>query len=248
MLRLFVFMSIFFAFDGYCSFYEQKEKGWYWHEQRTIPKEARSEKIDSRVFKKQLEDLRFSTYNTAFAGDIKDLVEKIKALREMELKMFSAGENLMKGYEIAYLKYPHLDDKLSDPTTVDAVRIERALKAKELKGVVQKFAQEFDFVLFRKSTCPYSQEFEKVLKAFSDDFNAMVEAVSVDGTSSNLFSNKSAPALASILGVNETPTLFVIHKKNNNFFELSRGLISYDQLKEKIIQATEKEKIYEAHN
>jgi thiol-disulfide isomerase/thioredoxin len=224
------------------SFLVDRERGWFWFENECTEKESKKrmnrktkmtremakQNIDN--FKKEMEDL-----NALWLED--PSIENAKNMMELEFEMFKKTEKAVKARQLVTLTYPHLDDNLTNPSNVQALRLKKEIDAKNHQNIIKQFAKQFDLVVFLQSSCKSCQEFEPVLKTFADTYTFKVEAVS--DVKSRYFSTSNDRALIDRLNVRGTPTVFVVHKTLPIFFELIANYVSISELGERIILAND---------
>lgn len=99
----------------------------------------------------------------------------------------------------------------------------------------QDFTNKYQFILFYRSSCPYCQRFDPVLKKYSEDNGIKVIAFTLDGISLPSFPNSipvSRKVIEEYFGDNEisVPTLFLLNIANLHAYPVSRGALSYYDL------------------
>lgn len=221
------------------SFYQEQKRGWFWFEDpksdiqknqhpKITPEEAREE-VES--FKQKLQDLTNLWL-------IHPTLENTKNLMEMEAKMFRRTERAAKMRQFVKLTYPNLDDNLTNPSNVQAVRFNKEKNRMNESNVIKDFAKNFDLVLFIQSGCNVCTEFEPVLKVFADTYTFKVEAISLN-SKSRYFKTITSKTLIDRLNVRGTPTVFVVHKTKPIYFELISNYASISELEERVVLASE---------
>lgn len=95
---------------------------------------------------------------------------------------------------------------------------------------------DYIFVLFYRSTCPYCRAFDPILKSFADHYGFNVEAFTTDGESLPSFPNSTPidPTIVqAFFGVGaelEVPTLFLLNTQNGHVYPVSTGALSKEEL------------------
>jgi len=95
---------------------------------------------------------------------------------------------------------------------------------------------DYIFVLFYRSTCPYCRAFDPTLKSFADHYGFNVEAFTTDGESLPSFPNSTPidpKIVQAFFGVGaelEVPTLFLLNTHNGHVYPVSTGALSAEEL------------------
>jgi len=246
---LMLVLSMFFVLDGaFAGFYDHAKRGWFWFEGKDIDTQQKQEddqisaeeaKAIAESITKELDDLRYVMF-------ARPTVENVRNYREKEKVLMQKSEELYDVWEQSNFLYPHLNDKLVEPTNVHAVKLDRQIKKDQQSKNIKEFMQNYDLILFRSGECKHCQAFEPVLKSFADKYAIKVEAVSLDDSLSMYFENKSAKQLVKALNIDAYPVVIAVHKHNLEMFELIRGFVTIDELEEYVmlakIYATQKSK------
>ena len=117
-------------------------------------------------------------------------------------------------------------------------RINELSSAKTVKKAVvqrQGFFASHKLVMIYSSTCQYCHKFSPVLKQWSDNFNAPVKPLSLDGKPIEGFSNFEVATDDFVNAAygdspHGTPALFIVNDKTNAIFPVLFGNSDYSEL------------------
>ena len=250
-MKLLLYFTLFICFASKAlamhEFYNDHKRGWFWFEdmnQSNIqePIEMTTEYANTLIekTKKELDDARSVAL-------VNPTPETVAAYKRLEQKMWQTVMKVYKASEMAKFIYPSLVSNDTDPTNVQGVRIKRQIEEDETNAQILKFSKDFEFVIFRSSSCKYCQGFEPILAEFARSYGFQVEAVSVDDKASEFFKTKNNSNLANTLNITAFPTVIAVHKSKPIIFEFVRGMVSFSQLQQQATLAVKylKEQNYE---
>jgi F plasmid transfer operon protein len=232
------------------SFFEQKYRGWLWFEDKISNVDqhtrqnltewevaddgitAEAARIEVEAIKKELEDLHYIYL-------ARPNFKTQKAYRDKLGEVMDRGLQLQQLWDEQNFIEPQYRDLVNSPENVFAVKLNRKLKAETDAETIKKFAKDYELVFFFRKSCPRSSEFEPVLKTFSDRNAVKVEAISIDGSTSEYFklSSTISTKLIDKLGITATPTVIAVRKDASRAFELIRGFVTLSELEENAIKA-----------
>ncbi len=212
---------------------ENQYKGFYWFEnlqteqirkkqEYHIPSPSKAaDLIEER--KKRLDDARNQMVAVGFdeLAPLKVKRAAVIAYKKLEVEMWNGALSLVDASEMANFTNPEIADNLSQPTNVFGAKLQRRIEAEESAIAILQFAKEFDLILFASNTCPYSKEFEPVIKSFASQNHFQLDITSLDGDVGNI---------ARSLGIKSVPTLIAVKKDGTQMFEVSRGMVSLAHL------------------
>lgn len=225
MNKYMLLLTLMGASHANASFYEGAKRGWFWFEEK-IEKEDQPKELSPeeqvQAFKVELDDLRYKMF-------VDPSVENVQAYRLKEAEMWKDAHKLYNAWEQAGFLYPELR---SSPNNVYAVKLDRQVKKEEEIQAIGEFLKDYDLILFRSGGCKYCEAFEPILKTFANRYQVKIEAISLDKSTSKYFENKDGLVLIQALGIKEYPAVIAVHKKLDQTFELTRGLVTLDELEQ----------------
>ena len=97
----------------------------------------------------------------------------------------------------------------------------------ERQRKLQENQDEFAMVYFSRPDCSYCGEQSKILDWFTKTTNWTVKTVNINDN----------PGLAAKFNIETTPTIIIIQKGNQDYFPVSVGVISADEIEDKTYRA-----------
>lgn len=233
------------------AFYNDRERGWYYHEKFDKEKDKKPKKPleDTQKSKVSLREMNDDQVLDTLSSVQKEMqvrqarytleptVENARDFLEYQRLMFKNGEQASEVMQTALLKYPHLNPRLEDPTSEQAIKIKNSELEKENDAKIKEFAQHFKLIYFFKEECSYCQEFRPVLERLVKDYEFEIEAISNDVVKSEgfLINTRRDDDLASKLNITTYPSLIAYNAQNNIYLPISRGFLPTQDLKLNII-------------
>jgi conjugal transfer pilus assembly protein TraF len=137
---------------------------------------------------------------------------------------------------------PDLDYSLRRPVTNLAVHeFQDQNKATRAQAVAQ-IANTHGLFFFFKGSCPYCHTFGPILRRFSEMYGIEVLPVSLDGgTLPDFPQARTDTRVATELGVETVPSVFLVDPRRRNVVPVGAGVMSVDELAERIYVLTQTE-------
>lgn len=134
-------------------------------------------------------------------------------------------------------KNPELDySQTHRPTNATAIRAYDQVQQSLREQMITQFAQYYGLVFFVRSDCQYCHAFAPILKQFQEKYNVRIMTVTMDGAGVPGFDNALPDnGIATKLGVEVTPALYVTDTYNRQYVPLSFGILSGTELEERVI-------------
>lgn len=231
--KLALIWAIFWIHASHAGFFDGAKRGWFWFEEK--PQEE--ERMQPRPLTPQEEQERFKEEldQARFKMIMHPSLENVRDYRQKEEKMFALAFKLAEAWEQVGFYDPSLRP---EPNNVYSIKLGRKIQKEQEVKQISEFLKDYDLILFRAGGCKYCQEFEPILERFAGRYNVSVEAVSLDKSRSRYFKNKDGAMLIQALGITEYPAVIAVHKQNAaQVFELSRGLMTIDELEQYCLRA-----------
>ena len=243
-IALVCFLNVDIALSA--SFYQTQKRGWFWFEEKQEPKNINPE-ITPEEASREIEAFKQKLQDATNVWLINPTLENTKSLMLIEAEMFKRTERAAKMRQLVTLISPNLDDNLTNPSNVQAIRFNKDKENAIKQNTIKDFAKTFDLVLFIQDGCNVCTEFEPVLKVFADTYLFKVEAVSLN-SKSKYFKTISSRTLIDRLKVRGTPTVFVVHKSKPIYFELISNYASITELEERVLLAGDYIEMFDNQN
>ena len=137
---------------------------------------------------------------------------------------------------------PDLDYSLQRPVTNLAVHEFQDQKKAARAQAVAKIAKTHGLFFFFKGSCPYCHAFGPILRRFSEMYGIDVLPVSLDGgTLPDFPQARTDTRVATELGVETVPSVFLVDPRRRNVVPVGAGVMSVDELAERIYVLTQTE-------
>lgn len=215
------------------SWYDQKLEGWYYFEdpaakgpEETLTPEKANElvAIESQRLKQLL--------SLALISPTPSNVEQyLRAQRSWVQQSSTFAQTWRK----VLLEHPELGEFLSTPTSSYGILAKRAIDQKKRELFLKELSKNHFLVFFFKGQDPLSAKTAEVAKLFSSSNNWKFKAVSLDGYGiSQLESIEVDKGISKNLGVQVSPSFFVINPTDNQAYPVGAGLISVSELESNI--------------
>jgi len=129
--------------------------------------------------------------------------------------------------QYVWQKYPELTVAKDYPVTTPGNLSRVSSTAGEKQAVLQSNRERYALVYFWRPGCSYCDAQSKILKWFEQQNGWIVKPVNI---------NENPPAAAKV-GVEITPTIVLIKKGEKDYFPVSSGVVSADELEDKTYRA-----------
>lgn len=230
------------AATSHAGYYSDSGKGWWWYEKPEIkPEKIEAEKPGDKPnqamsFKDVTYDQMWNMHPDQFK-DFADTVKKkaVQTPTEENVKEYYQVQEIARKKALAFTnvaqyvwqKYPELTTKKDYPITTPGNLARVSQIADERQSKLKEARDEFAMVYFSRPDCSYCDEQSKILDWFTKTSNWTVKQVNINDN----------PALAAKFNVEITPTIILIQKGKQDFFPVSAGVISADEIEDKTYRA-----------
>lgn len=234
------------------SFFEQRYRGWLWFEEKEQAQELQQQQEERiRLNKEKHAYTKARQEVEQFARELEELkymmirypdnLEHVRKYKEKESKMFDNAIKLAATSRMVNFLNPESLNLIDNPINLYGRRIKEELEQQDTQVKISKLAKEVELFFFFSSSCPYCQSLEPVLAEFASNYGFKVEAVSLDGSSSQSFKTHQdlEHQLVAKLNLTRTPTIVLVTNDSSMRFELIRGAASKSELEEASLLAIE---------
>lgn len=229
------------------SFYDDHARGWHWYERQKEKSKQDNKPQGAKIsalqeLKNYQQELEESKALAVLYPTAENVLNYQKKQYEMIQKSGKFAEVWMKN---TYTN-PDIDFTAQFPTSQNSRHIYLAEQRKKTEAKIKKLSDEYGLFFFFKNDCPYCEAFAPVVKAFSEKYSWEVLAISEFGEQHELFSRSVQDnGLAEIWGVNTYPSLFAVNPKTGHVIPIAIGMISIQEMEERILSITKEEGIDE---
>lgn len=237
----------------YCQdFYKKHAEGWFWYQdppaigddeakrakndesqKATSPQTplntAEKAKRQMDTFKKQLEDLKvIALVNPTSAN--------VAAYMHHQKEMLSRSERFSAMWQQVVLTNPDLNPEVSHPTAQFAKPIVYDRQENRKKQLISNLSKTHGLIYFFKGNCPYCTGFAPIVTMFAERYNWQVMAVSMDGSSSDVFPEaRPDNGIGDALKIQSVPVLVAYNAETNQVIPISYAMTSMDQLENNVM-------------
>lgn len=240
------------ASDAAGDYFERNAEGWFWY--RDPPVESVEEA--PRKTGNDFEDAG----DPQAAGDPLDQLKRLQetvARAEAKAVLYPTPENVTEYLRLnqwqldqssrfsdvwrrVVWQNPELDYSLRRPVSNLAVHEYQDGRRADRTEAVARVAASHGLFFFFKGSCPYCHAFGPILRRFSERYGIEVLPVSLDGGTLPEFPDpRRDTRVASELGVSTVPSLFLVDPQQRNVIPLGSGVMSADELAERIYVLTQ---------
>lgn len=224
---------------------DEHERGWHWYEKKSEETENEKDKQlplknDKASYAKQLTDYREQGEELRAKAILEPTAKSLADLMQWEKTMWEKAEYFGNMWQMVLRSKPDLDYSIQNPTSQYARHVYLDVQQKKLVATFKKFRNEYGLILFYKENCPYCHIMLPVVRTFSEKYGLNLNALSLD---EKLPSNKQSTIpnirLGEQFNVTAVPALFAVSPHSGDYFPISNGAVSEQELEERIIQIIE---------
>lgn len=241
---------------GQKTYYDDQKKGWYWYENppekpkekkaeqkpepKTEPKPKQEQTSELKTIVRKLPSLKDYTTEQLWNMHPDDFQ---KVLDEFHKKaVMKPSEENMYEYLVVYdiarrkalavanvqvammQKHPEFNVGSDYPIAAPGRGAYTRATSKEITNKISNGRGDFGLIFFYADNCEYCIEQENILKYFIDKYNWETKKIEIN----------SNPRIASRFNVTTVPYLMLIYKKSEDYFPVSVGVISLNDMEERI--------------
>ena len=230
-------------------FYNDRERGWYFHENSstdelgkdqklTLPKRKSLRGMDGDQVLATLSAVQKEMQVRQARYTLEPTPENAHDFFNYQRLMFKNAGQASEAMKTVLIKYPYLDSRIEHPVSQQAIKI-KTLDTNAANGLrIKEFAQHFKLIYFFKESCPYCKEFQPVLERLVKSYDFKIEAISSDGKkleSSLAITTRMDNGLSKKLRITTYPTMIAYNQVNNIYLPISRGFLTTDELELNIL-------------
>jgi len=228
-------------------YYSDSEHGWWWGDRDEEPPVEKKQKRPQAKKKKEpyipppLSSLNYKdvwnlhpdqflqlqeTYKKKAVQDpTEDNVQDYYELQEIARKKALAFQNTSK---YVWQKHPELTVSNMDYPTNTPGNLSRVGAVNDEKSSkLRQYKDDYALVYFYQNGCSYCEDQKNILKWFQDRNGWIIKEVNIE----------TNPALAAKVGVTTTPTTILIKKGRDDYFPVSAGVSTAEDITDKTYRA-----------
>ena len=225
------------------NFWEERAVGWHWYQD---PEEGQPVSPDSTVTHDPIatmEALHHKVQQTLDQAILNPTEDNIRQYIALQNQLGERAQHFADVWKSVLLNYPELDFSLRHPTNNLAKQIDLDSVRQQENAAIQQFAQHNGLFFFYRSSCPYCQRFAPILKKFSSRYGLSVIPITTDGISLPEYPHShSDQGQAARLKVTIEPALFTADPQTHRIIPVSYGLLSEDELRQRLLTIAQQAK------
>ncbi len=215
-------------------FWENPAEGWHWY-QETEENSPYSEKSILNPIQ-TMAVLQEQVKQSLDLAILNPTVDNVRNYISLQNQVGERAQRFSEVWRTVLLNFPELDFSLQHPTNGMAKQIYLDQTHQQEDAAIQKLAAHSGLFFFYRSTCPYCQRFAPIVKDFSQRYHLTVIPITTDGISLPEFpDSRTDQGQAARLKVNMEPALFTVDPRNHRIVPVSYGLLSEDELRQRLL-------------
>lgn len=218
------------------NFWETPAGGWHWYQN---PQEDQSAPPDSTATNDPIatmEALHHQVQQTLDQAILNPTEDNIRQYIALQNQLGERAQRFADVWKRVLLHSPELDFSLQHPTNNLAKQIDLDNSRRQEEDAILQFAQHNGLFFFYRSTCPYCQRFAPILKDFSSRYGLSVVPITTDGISLPEFPQSHRDQGQALrLKVTVEPALFTADPHTHRIIPVSYGLLSEEELRERVL-------------
>jgi conjugal transfer pilus assembly protein TraF len=218
------------------SFLQEHNRGWHWYEVLPSPGDETTEKDKEPLSASdKLKRYREHLEETLAKAILSPTQENVRYYQEQQQELMAKSNAFAGSWLQNLLYFAKLDHTLSFPVNQNARHIYLDQGKENIQQTIRTMAQSYGLFFFFASNCRYCHKFALMLKEFSRTYQWDVLAISLDGGEIEGFKAVPDNGLAQQWQVSHVPSLYAVNPKEGVVLPLAHGLISLDQLEERVM-------------
>jgi len=124
-------------------------------------------------------------------------------------------------------KYPRFSNEDVHPVIAPGRTALAELKQGEIRQTIEESSNEFALIMFTQKGCRFCDVQKSILKFFTASYDWTVRLIDTD----------SHPDLSSRFGIEQTPSIILVHKSSKDHMPISVGVISLRELNARVYRS-----------
>jgi conjugal transfer pilus assembly protein TraF len=217
------------------NFWETPAEGWHWYRE-TEENSTDNEKSGLDPIQK-MSVLQEQVKQSLDLAILNPTVDNVRNYITLQNQIGERAQRFSEVWRTVLLNFPELDFSLQHPTNGMAKQIYLDQNHQQEDAAIQKLAAHSGLFFFYRSTCPYCQRFAPIVKDFSQRYHLTVIPITTDGISLPDFpGSRTDQGQAARLKVTMEPALFTVDPQNHRIIPVSYGLLSEDELRQRLLE------------
>ncbi len=217
------------------NFWETPASGWHWYGEAI--EESSKNKTSTQDPVQAMSDLQEHIKQSLDLAILNPTVDNVRNYITLQNQIGKRAQRFSEVWKTVLLNYPELDFSLQHPTNNIAKQIDLDQTHQQEDDAIRQLAQHNGLFFFYRSTCPYCQRFAPIVKDFSERYHLSVIPITTDGIFLPDFPNsRMDQGQAARLKVTMEPALFTVDPQSHRIIPVSYGLLSEDELRQRLLE------------
>lgn len=226
------------------TWYDQKLEGWYYFQDRE--EEEKKKELSSDDAEEMLELEKGNLKKLLSLALLQPTPEHVENYMREQGRWIKQSSQFADTWGKVLLQNPSLGDFLSNPTTSYGLLVKREIDLNKRKALLQDASQSWFLLFFFQGKDPFSEKAAEIGQLFATINHWTVKAISLDGKGlKNLTSFEIDKGMSQNLGMESSPSFFIVNPFENKSFPVGAGLISVSDLEQNIEMQLTEELLYE---
>lgn len=218
------------------NFWEEQAVGWHWYQDSSKDKPVSSNSAAVIDSISAMDILQHQVKQTLDSAILNPTEENVRNYIILQNQLGDRAQHFTDVWRSVLLNYPELDFSLQHPTNNLAKQIDLDSTRRQEDIAIQQFSQRNGLFFFYRSTCPYCQRFAPIVKDFAGRYGLAVVPITTDGISLPEFPQSHIDQGQAVrLKVTVEPALFTADSQTHRIIPISYGLLSEDELRQRLL-------------
>lgn len=229
------------------SFWSEHAMGWHWYQDPSKGSPEKTPVLTDPIT--EMEDLQHQVKQSLDQAVLYPTLENVENYIQLQNKISLQANRFAQVWKTVLLKSPEMDFSLKHPTNGIGKQVYLDLNHEQEEQALHHLSIHSGLFFFYRSTCPYCQRFAPIVRNFSQRYGISVIPVTTDGVSLPDFPHsRTDQGQAAQLGVTVEPALFTVDPTLNRILPVGYGLMSEDELRQRLLEMAEQDSIREISN
>lgn len=214
------------------TWYDGKLEGWYYFQEKGQTKKQELTKEEAHEI---LEEERSSLQQLLSLAVLSPTPTNVENYLQAQKKWIDQSAQFAQTWHHVLLTNPLLGDFLTNPTTSFGIQARKDLETLKRKQLLSHLSKTHFLLFIFRGNDPYSSKAAEVVQLFASMNNWKVKAVSLDGIPLEVFPECDLDkGISQVIGVQATPSMFVIDPESTQVVPVGAGLVSVSELETNI--------------
>ncbi len=221
------------------NFWDTPAGGWHWYQDPPDDKRAADNSASSSLADPvaAMDALHHQVKQSLDLAVLNPTLDNVKNYISLQNQIGERAQHFSEVWRTVLLNFPELDFSLQHPTNSMAKQVYLDQNHQQEDAAIQKLAAHSGLFFFYRSTCPYCQRFAPIVKDFSQRYHLTVIPITTDGISLPDFpDSRTDQGQAARLKVTMEPALFTVDPQSHRIIPVSYGLLSEDELRQRLLE------------